>query len=182
MADTMPIGRAPEGGLVWWPWKRARKRPPGVPENAPPELVEAAVRGDPAAMFELGRIFASVPDPEAQARSHEYLKLSATAGYPPAAYVYGRSLEAERGFLRLTEWRSISLSTAATRVPRCVVDAEPWYRLAANAGIPDAQLRMGDLYATGAGVEWDLTQARQWFERAARQGSREAMTRIAALG
>lgn len=49
-------------------------------------------------------------------------------------------------------------------------------RSAANQGYPPAQYRLGKLYETGAaGVPQDDAQARQWTERAAVAGNRNAM-------
>jgi TPR repeat protein len=165
-----------------WKWRWPKRRPSGVPADAPDDLVELAERGDPFAMFTLGNLCLSKRDPGAsRRRGFEYIHRSALAGYGPAAYAWGRMQEAGRGFLGLTEWRSIALSTAATHVPPGVAEAVEWYRRAANSGLPLAELRMGDLYATGAGVEWDLTQARVWFDRAAKHGSNEAAMRLRSL-
>ena len=48
-------------------------------------------------------------------------------------------------------------------------------RQAANRGLAMAQYRLGKLYERGEGVPTDLTQARQWTERAAAAGNRRAM-------
>lgn len=48
-------------------------------------------------------------------------------------------------------------------------------RQAANSGLAMAQYRLAKLYERGEGVPADLTQARQWTERAAAAGNRRAM-------
>ena len=40
----------------------------------------------------------------------------------------------------------------------------------ANQGDTEAQIRLGDLYAKGRGVQQDHAQARAWYEKAAAQG------------
>src|SRR5690606_19904892 len=48
-------------------------------------------------------------------------------------------------------------------------------RRAADRGFAMAQYRLAKLYERGEGVPADLTQARQWTERAAASGNRRAM-------
>ena len=56
-----------------------------------------------------------------------------------------------------------------------------WYRKAAEQGVPEAQIALGDFYATGRGVAVDRDEARRWFEKAAGQGHEGAAARLAAL-
>lgn len=46
--------------------------------------------------------------------------------------------------------------------------ALPWLTKAAEAGFPVAQVELGEMYATGHGVDRDLVVARRWLEAAAR--------------
>ncbi|MGZ8363371.1 MAG: tetratricopeptide repeat protein, partial [Caulobacteraceae bacterium] len=53
-------------------------------------------------------------------------------------------------------------------------------RRAANLGDPQAQFYLGKLYETGdAGIAKDMTEARKWTERAAKNGERKAMHNLA---
>lgn len=52
--------------------------------------------------------------------------------------------------------------------------AAPWYLKAAQKGNAEAQLRLGELYAEGEGLEQDEEQAVFWFEQAAAQDDDEA--------
>jgi len=53
------------------------------------------------------------------------------------------------------------------------------FRQAAEAGLPDAELRLGYLYLRGVGVEKNLDEARKWLEAAAAKGSSQAMLQLA---
>lgn len=55
------------------------------------------------------------------------------------------------------------------------------YRELAEAGLPQAQLRLGMLHYLGRGVKEDERQAFDWVERAARAGDLEAQYRLATL-
>jgi len=62
------------------------------------------------------------------------------------------------------------------RSPALAVDL---FRQAADAGLPEGELRMGYLYLQGMGVEQDLDEARRWFGKAAESGSALAMLQMA---
>jgi TPR repeat protein len=51
----------------------------------------------------------------------------------------------------------------------------------AGQGDPEAQVRLGDLYAKGRGVLQDHTQARAWYEKAAVQGHPIGQNNLAEL-
>lgn len=53
------------------------------------------------------------------------------------------------------------------------------FRQAAEAGLPDAELRLGYLYLRGVGVERNLDEARKWLEAAAAKDSAQAMLQLA---
>jgi TPR repeat protein len=53
-----------------------------------------------------------------------------------------------------------------------------WYEKAAEQGVPEAQLTLGDLYAAGRGVVCDAEAARAWYEKAAAQGNAAAAARL----
>src|ERR1700754_781475 len=56
------------------------------------------------------------------------------------------------------------------------------YRKAADKGSTSAMVELGVMYATGAGVAKDETQARKLFERAAQAGNPRGISNLAALG
>lgn len=54
-------------------------------------------------------------------------------------------------------------------------DAVPFYEIAAEAGVVEAQMALGGLLSTGtAGLEPDPARATRWFRKAARAGNTEA--------
>ncbi|KAG0221548.1 hypothetical protein BGW41_006685, partial [Actinomortierella wolfii] len=57
-------------------------------------------------------------------------------------------------------------------------EAIKWYRMAAEGGDSQAQLRFGVIYAHGRGVPQSETEAMHWFERSAAQGNAIAQFNI----
>lgn len=60
-------------------------------------------------------------------------------------------------------------------------DYEHAYRqlhLLANRGNAEAQYRLGVMYETGEGVDWDDYEARKWYLKAAEQGLPKAQYRL----
>jgi TPR repeat protein len=53
-----------------------------------------------------------------------------------------------------------------------------WYREAALLGNAAGQYNYGRLYAEGKGVVQNDTEARSWFEKAAKQGHAQAKARL----
>lgn len=64
---------------------------------------------------------------------------------------------------------------------RQVGEASAAYRKAADKGSTSAMVELGVMFATGAGVARDETQARKLFERAAEAGNARGVTNLAAL-
>ncbi len=61
-------------------------------------------------------------------------------------------------------------------VPRDLIEAAKWYRLAALGNHPWAQYNLGSMYIRGLGVPRDDVQGYKWFSLAAAQGDAEAIT------
>jgi TPR repeat protein len=59
-------------------------------------------------------------------------------------------------------------------------DAAIWFRRAAEQGSAEGAWRLGDLYATGRGVEQNLAEARRWIWRAAEGGHGDAQFYVGA--
>ena len=51
----------------------------------------------------------------------------------------------------------------------------------AEAGVPEAQVVMGDMHAIGRRAAFDPAQARNWYERAAAAGHDGALERLRRL-
>jgi uncharacterized protein len=81
------------------------------------------------------------------------------------------------GFRNEDAWRLAALSTMGKDELHTLFTGEraaPWVMSAANAGLPDAQMRLGRMYLSGEGVAKDAAAGFSWFARAAETGSAEA--------
>ena len=56
-----------------------------------------------------------------------------------------------------------------------------WCSAAAEQGLAEAQLQLGDLYGSGSGTLQDPAAARRWYEKASAQGNTVATARLQAL-
>ena len=56
-----------------------------------------------------------------------------------------------------------------------------WCQKAAEQGVAEAQIALGDAYGTGRGVAPDHDAARRWYEAAARQGNELAAAKLKQL-
>jgi TPR repeat protein len=59
--------------------------------------------------------------------------------------------------------------------------ALPLYQRLADAGNPEAQFRLGEMYWFGDGTKADMAKARQWFEKSAAAGNADAAASLASL-
>jgi TPR repeat protein len=59
-------------------------------------------------------------------------------------------------------------------VPQDYAQAVQWYRKAADQGVPEAQLKLGNMYYEGQGVQKDDVQAHVWWNLAAAAGIESA--------
>lgn len=113
----------------------------------------AAKAGVPEAQFRYAMILIegrAVPRDDASAR--DLMKAAADAGNPLAAFNYGQMLIQSSPTGGFTE-------------------ALGYFRRAADAGVPDAQYALSQLYAYGRGMAaGDDAKAREWLEKAARSG------------
>jgi hypothetical protein len=136
----------------------------GAPDADPEEVEQevkrlferAAAQGDAIAQAELAEHYAS-GDAQDSEKSLENLLASARGGYAPAQYAVaalyleGKGVEKDPG------------------------EALRWFREAAQAGMPAAEIALGTLLASGAeGIAQDDATARVWFEKAAARGEADA--------
>lgn len=63
--------------------------------------------------------------------------------------------------------------------PRNPCAAAEWFRIAANRGLPEAELMMGNLYRDGHGVPKDLSMAAEWYFRATKHDVWRAQLELA---
>lgn len=142
----------------------AAPEPPGLKEGlaaygrgdfagAAAALQAAAAGGDPAAQYNLGRLyFAGEGVPQDSAAALHWYLMAAGQGHAAAQYQVGAWYEAG--------WVVAADGGQAAR----------WYRRAALQGHSGAMIRLGFLYAMGRLVERDRVEAYMWFDRVAATG------------
>ncbi len=67
----------------------------------------------------------------------------------------------------------------------CKVDLEKafdWLLQAAEQGMPEAQVALGDALRAGSGVTSDVAAATGWYQKAAEQKNNAAIRRLQLLG
>lgn len=61
-------------------------------------------------------------------------------------------------------------------------EAAKWYGLAAEGGLPEAQLNLAVLYMNGQGVPRNPAKSVEWMKKAAKQGLKEAKENLENIG
>ncbi len=166
------------------------KIPDGI---AGPILRAAALKGDPAAAFEIGVRYAEgrgVPINYVEAA--KWYDRAAQRDIVPATFRLGTLYEKGLGVDKNTETARRLYMQAAERGNAkamhnlAVLDADggskgpnynsaaQWFRKAADLGVADSQFNLGVLYARGIGVEQNLAESFKWFSLAAAQGDADS--------
>jgi len=117
----------------------------------------AAMRGEPWAQMQLGKIYVeSIDDPERREKGMELLRQAAAQ----------KDAEAIRLLANIA-------SAGVVDQPSNVVALQR-LKEAAELGSPDAQYELASIYAEGRGVHKDMNQALLWGRKAAQQGNVQA--------
>jgi localization factor PodJL len=158
-----------------------------------PVLRTAALKGDPAAAYEIGVRFAdgkgvAVNFDEAA----KWYDRAAQAGVVPAIfrlgtfYEKGMSVTKDVDIARRYYLQAAERGNAKAMHNLAVLDADgggkganyrnasQWFRKAADRGVADSQYNLGILYARGIGVEQNLAESFKWFSLAAAQGDADS--------
>ena len=85
------------------------------------------------------------------------------------AVVVALAVGAPSSLVSSVAWADLAAGLAAFDAGDYRQAAEEWRPLA-EAGDPEAQLALADLYRNGLGVPFDLAAAAAWYRRAAEQG------------
>ena len=158
-----------------------------------PVLRAAALKGDPAAAYEIGVRFAEgkgvAPNLDEAAKWYDR---AAQAGVVPALfrlgtfYEKGLSVKKDVDIARRYYAQAAERGSAKAMHNLAVLDADGggkganyksasiWFRKAADRGVADSQFNLGILYARGIGVEQNLAESFKWFSLAAAQGDADA--------
>jgi localization factor PodJL len=158
-----------------------------------PVLRAAALKGDPAAAYEIGVRFAEgkgvAPNFDEAAKWYDR---AAQAGVVPAIfrlgtlYEKGLSVKKDVDIARRYYTQAAERGNAKAMHNLAVLDADgggkganykhaaQWFRKAADRGVADSQYNLGILYARGIGVEQNLAESFKWFSLAAAQGDADS--------
>jgi len=161
-----------------------------------PVLRAAALKGDPAAAYEVGVRFAEgkgiAPNLDEAAKWYDR---AANAGVVPAIfrlgtfYEKGMSVKKDVDIARRYYLQAAERGNAKAMHNLAVLDADgggkganyksaaQWFRKAADRGVADSQFNLGILYARGIGVEQNLAESFKWFSLAAAQGDADSATK-----
>ncbi len=158
-----------------------------------PVLRAAAMKGDPAAAYEIGVRYAEghgVPSNFDEAA--KWYERAAQAGLVPAIfrlgtlYEKGLSVKKDADIARRYYMQAAERGNAKAMHNLAVLDADgggkganyksasQWFRKAADRGVADSQFNLGILYARGIGVDQNLAESFKWFSLAAAQGDVDA--------
>jgi localization factor PodJL len=183
---------APNGGKTGLVQIPSTERLPD--EIGGPVLRAAALKGDPAAAYEIGVRYAEgkgVPADLDQAA--KWYDRAAQAGVVPAIfrlgtfYEKGMSVKKDIDIARRYYLQAAERGNAKAMHNLAVLDADgggkganyknasEWFRKAADRGVADSQFNLGILYARGIGVEQNLAESFKWFSLAAAQGDADAV-------
>ncbi|MFQ5509931.1 MAG: tetratricopeptide repeat protein [Leptospirillia bacterium] len=123
---------------------------PAQNDAAPMSLENAAMEGDPMALFVAARrhliVAANRGSDSERKKGLDYLNRALEAGFTPAAYFAG------------------SIYLTGDIVEQNIPQAVHWFERAAEAGDPGAQLTLANLLASGEQVEQDIPAAVHWYE------------------
>jgi localization factor PodJL len=158
-----------------------------------PVLRAAALKGDPAAAYEVGLRFAEGKGVAANYdEAAKWYGRAAHAGVVPAIfrigtfYEKGLSVKKDVDVARRYYLQAAERGNAKAMHNLAVLDADgggkganyksaaQWFRKAADRGVADSQFNLGILYARGIGVEQNLAESFKWFSLAAAQGDADA--------
>jgi localization factor PodJL len=190
VTGAIPTIPATGGKLAMIAVPPAERLPDGI---GGPVLRAAALKGDPAAAYEVGVRFAEgkgvAPDLDLAAKWYDR---AAQAGVVPAIfrlgtfYEKGLSVKKDVDIARRYYLQAAERGSAKAMHNLAVLDADgggkganyksasTWFRKAADRGVADSQFNLGILYARGIGVEQNLAESFKWFSLAAAQGDADA--------
>lgn len=128
------------------------------------DTLERVDRGDPAAMTELGKMYANGRGTETDpGKAVGWFRKAADAGDVEAMWCLGAACDRGAG-------------VEADRDK-----AIEWYLKAAEGGNPKAMFNLGQMYAHGKGVEMDGPEAVEWYKKAVAAGSVNALYALGAI-
>lgn len=173
--------------------------PPAIAVPAglePKALADAAGKGDPLALFEIGARFTEGRGVKTDlAAAANWYQMAADKGFAPAQYRIANLYEKGNGVARdlakaVSYYEQAAKAGNASAMHNLAVlyatglDGKPdnakaveWFKRAADLGVPDSQFNLAILYARGNGIPQDLEESYKWFAIAAKGGDKDAATK-----
>lgn len=168
----------------------------GLPSSvAPVALKQAALGGDPIALYEISARYTDGRGTEVKLdEAVKWLKLSSDLNFAPAQYRLGNFYEKGTGVDRdidrarvlyqssanngnINAMHNLGVLLASTGNATDFSQAANWFLAAAERGVRDSQVNMAILYARGEGVPRNLSESYKWFAIAANQGDADAASK-----
>ncbi len=165
-------------------------------DAGPVTLREAAMEGNPRAMFAIGARYAKGRGVKADmAEAGKWYERAADLGFAPAQYRIGNFTEKGIGVKRdlktAKTWYQLAAAQGnASAMHNLAVlhamgtegsvdndSAARWFIEAAELGVRDSQFNLGILAAKGVGMKQDLGESYKWFALAAKSGDKDAATK-----
>jgi localization factor PodJL len=159
-----------------------------------PVLRAAALKGDPAAAYEIGVRYSEGKGVAVNLdEALKWYDRAAQAGVVPAVfrlgtfYEKGMSVKKDADIARRYYLQAAERGNAKAMHNLAVLDADgggkganyknasEWFRKAADRGVADSEYNLGILYARGIGVEQNLAESYKWFSLAAAQGDADSV-------
>ena len=184
--QTPPTSRK----LIWVQVPPTERLPDAI---GGPVLRAAALKGDPAAAYEIGVRYAEGKGVASNFdEAAKWYERAAQAGVVPAIFRLGTLYEkglsgkkdadiarryyieaAERGNAKAMHNLAVLEADGGGKGAN-YKSASEWFRKAADRGVADSQYNLGILYARGIGVEQNLAESYKRFSLAAAQGDADA--------
>ena len=158
-----------------------------------PVLRAAALKGDPAAAYEIGVRYTDGKGVAVNLdEAVKWYSRAAQAGLVPAVfrlgtfYEKGMGVQKDADIARRYYLQAAERGNAKAMHNLAVLDADgggkganyknasEWFHKAAERGVADSQFNLGILYARGIGVEQNLAESYKWFSLAAAQGDADS--------
>ena len=159
------------------------------------DLKQAVQNGEPAALFEVGKIYTDGAGVDKDlAKAAQWYENAADLGFAPAQYIIGNFNEKGLGVNQdaaiAAQWYEkaakggniIAMHNLAvlTATPNALSkqpnmeEAFKWFSNAADYGVRDSQVNAGIFHTKGFGTEVNLIEAYKWFSIAAKAGDKDA--------
>lgn len=159
------------------------------------ELKQAVENGEPAALFEVGKIYTDGAGVDKDlSKAAQWYESAADLGFAPAQYIIGnfneKGLGVDKDPVIAAQWYEkaakggniIAMHNLAvlTATPNALTEqpnmdeAFKWFSNAADYGVRDSQVNAGIFHTKGFGTEVNLIEAYKWFAIAAKAGDKDA--------